>query len=129
MSQNPVRVALWRFEQISHLVEERLTRGERSRLVNEMAKIPVVWPSGEEKPIDRSTLYRWISAWQGNPRIESLMPGPRKPRQHPDKVIKDEWVQFALALLEEEPARSLFILSQRIKLQFGVLGYVSNKLR
>ncbi len=117
MVQDPLREACWRFEQISPLLEPQLTASERRRMIEEMGRVCVVWPSGREDPIPKSTIYRWLNAYRKEGRIESLM---RSPRVHETKAIKPEWVQHALALLEEEAERSLFILSLRIKHRFDL---------
>jgi transposase InsO family protein len=117
MAHDPLREACWRFEQISPLLEPQLTASERRRMIEAMGRVCVVWPSGRQAPIPKSTTYRWLRAWRQNPRIESLMPQERK-RQA--KAIKPEWVRYALALLEEEAERSLFILCDWIKHHFGL---------
>lgn len=117
MPQDPLREACWRFEQISPLLEPRLTASERRRMIEEMGRVCVVWPSGREAPIPRSTTYRWLRAWGKDSRIESLMP---QGRNRQAKAIKPDWVQYALALLEEEADRSLFILCLRIKHHFDL---------
>jgi transposase InsO family protein len=117
MVHDPLREACWRFEQISPLLEPGLTASERRRMIEEMGRVCVRWPSGREAPVPRSTTYRWLRAWRKDPRIEALMPQGRK-RQA--KAIKPEWVQHALALLEEQADRSLFILCLRIKHRFGL---------
>lgn len=117
MVQDPLQVACWRFEQISPLLHKGLTSSERRRMMEEMARVPVRWPSGREEPVAVSTLYHWLKLYTGDPRIESLMP---KPYTSLDKqgAIDPEWLRYALALLEEEPTRSLFILSLRIQDHF-----------
>jgi len=117
MAHDPLREACWRFEQISPLLEPRLTASERRRMIEEMGRVCVLWPSGREAPIPKSTTYRWLRAWRKDPCIESLMP---QGRNRPAKAIKPEWVEHALALLEEEADRSLFILCLRIKHRFGL---------
>jgi transposase InsO family protein len=117
MAPDPLREACWRFEQISPLLEPRLTASERRRMIEEMGRVCVRWPSGREAPVPKSTTYRWLRAWRKDPRIESLMPAKR---HRPSTAIKPEWVQHALALLEEEADRSLFILCLRIKQHFGL---------
>lgn len=126
MKQNPYRIAQWRFEQISVFLDSRLTPGERSRLVEEASRIPVLWLSGEEKPVSRTTLYRWIADYRRNPVIESLMPEPRQPRKGvEERAIQSEWVHYALSLLEQEPARSLYVLTRHLKLRFNLDGEIS----
>lgn len=119
MARDPLRVACFRFEQIAALLEARLTRGERRRLVEAAARVPVVWPSGREAPVPASTLYRWLRLYRASPKIETLLPRPR-PHSKKAPSIVPEWVSFALALLEEEPSRSLYILGQRLRDRFGL---------
>jgi len=117
MVQDRLREACWRFEQISPLLEPQLTASERRRMIKAMGRVCVVWPSGREAPIPKSTIYRWLNAYQKDNRVESLMPVERKREA---RAIKPEWVQHALALLEEEAKRSLFILCLRIKHRFDL---------
>jgi len=86
-------------------------------MIEEMGRVCVRWPSGREAPIPKSTTYRWLRAYRKDPRIESLMPAARK---RTATAIKPVWVQHALALLEEEAQRSLFILCLRIKHRFDL---------
>lgn len=117
MAPDPLREACWRFEQISSLLEPQLTASEKRRMIKAMGRVCVVWPSGREAPIPRSTIYRWLNAYQKDSRVESLM---RSPRVRESTAIKPEWIQHALALLEEEAARSLFFLGLQIKYRFGL---------
>jgi len=117
MTLDPLKVALWRFEQIAPLLDYCLSDSQRSELINQMSSIPVRWLSGRDCPVARSTLYQWLSHYRAHPEIESLLPNKRGPcvRQ---LCIKPEWIDYALALIEEEPARSLYILAQRIQTNF-----------
>ncbi len=117
MARDPLRVACFRFEQIAALLDARLTRGERRRLVEVAARTPVVWPSGREAPVPMSTIYRWLRLYRASPKIESLLPRPR-PRSKKAPSITPEWVAFALALLEEESCRSLYVLGQKLRDRF-----------
>jgi transposase InsO family protein len=119
MALDPLKVAIWRFEHIAPLLDPCLCDTQRSELVNQMASIPVRWLSGADRPIARSTLYQWLSAYRAKPVIESLLPNKRGPCLRPP-CIKPEWIDHALALIEEEPARSLFILTQRIQTDFAL---------
>jgi transposase InsO family protein len=116
MVHDPLREACWRFEQISPLLDTRLTRAERHPMIRAMARVCVVWPTGREAPVPQRTLYRWLRAYQKDPRIESLV---RAPRPRPGStVIPPEWVEYALAQLEEAPTRSLFLLVGRVQQRF-----------
>jgi len=116
MARDPLREACWRFEQISPLLDPRLTGAERHQMIRAMARICVRWPTGREAPVPKRTLYRWLRAYQEDPRVESLRRALR-PRGEPT-AIPPEWVQYALAQLEEQPTRSLFILGLRLQQRF-----------
>lgn len=124
MKKDPLYVALWRFDQISPFLDKRLTPGERVRMIEEASRIEIIWPNGNQGPVAKSSIYRWLHAYKQNPVIESLKP---KDRIHPKRqpVIKTEWVDYALALLEEESDRSLFILGDRIKRKFNLESEIS----
>ena len=124
MKKDPIYVAVWRFNQISLFLDKRLTPGERARMIDEAARIDVIWPNGDQGPVPRSTLYRWLNAYQQNPVIESLKPKARTPPER-QSVIDPQWVNYALALLEEESDRSLFILRDRIKRKFKIESKIS----
>ena len=116
MARDPLREACWRFEQISPLLDARLTGAERHQMIRAMARVCVCWPNGREAPTPTRTLYRWLHAYQKDPRVESLLRAPR-PRAEPT-AIPAEWVQYALAQLEEQPTRSLFLLASRLQQRF-----------
>jgi transposase InsO family protein len=98
------------------LLDARLTGAERHQMIRAMARICIRWPCGREASVPRRTLYRWLRVYQKDPRIESLQ---RAPRPHVGPVaIAPEWVQYALAQMEEEPRRSLFILGLRLQQRF-----------
>ena len=125
MKKDPLYVALWRFDQISSFLDKRLTPGERARMIQEASRIEVIWPNGDQGAVAQSSLYRWLNAYQQNPVIESLKPKARKPPER-QPVIQAQWVDYALALLEEESDRSLFILRDRIKRKFNVESQISS---
>ena len=116
MARDPLREACWRFEQISPLLEARLTGAERHQMIRDMAQVCVRWPTGREAPIPKRTLYRWLRAYQKKPCLEALLRS-RRARTEPT-AIPAEWVQYALAQLEEQPTRSLFILATRLQQRF-----------
>jgi transposase InsO family protein len=119
MALDPLKVAIWRFEQIAPLLDHCLSDTQRSLLIGQMASVPQLWPSGKDRPVAKSTLYQWLGRYQADPRIESLLPAARKPTATPC-CIKPQWIEHALALVEEEPARSLFILTRRIQSDFAL---------
>lgn len=119
MARDPLRIAIFRFEQIAPLLEGRLTPAERHNIAEAAARTPILWPSGRHAPVPASTLYRWLAIYRKDPRTEGLLPRPRPPYRKP-RVIPPEWVAYALALVEEEPARSLYILGTKLKDRFNL---------
>jgi len=101
----PLSIATFRFEMIEPLLDDTLGPGARKRLVAERSRQPVVWPSGETKPVPRSTLYRWWKAYQER-GLEGLLPKPRRDQGKP-KSDRSEVTERALQLLLERPERSL----------------------
>jgi len=116
MAREALREACWRFEQISALLDPRLTGAERRQMIRDLSGVCVRWPSGREATVPERTLYRWLRVYQEDPRIESLLRTAR-PRAEPT-AIPAEWVTYALAQLEEQPTRSLFLLASRLQQRF-----------
>jgi transposase InsO family protein len=104
----PQEIAVWRFEQIAPFVDESLTPVERKKAIKQRARVPVVWPSGEEKPVPRSSLYRWWSAYRKTRDLAALMPRQRKDRGASRTV--PSWIEKAIQFLLERPRRSLVLL-------------------
>lgn len=119
MPRDPLRIAVFRLEQISPLLDPHLAPAERHRLVLAAARTPVQWPSGRHAPVPASTLYRWLARYRSARTLEALLSRPR-PASRKAPVIPREWVLFALALLEEEPARSLYILGRKLEAKFNL---------
>jgi len=119
MAQDPLKVACWRFEQIAPLLEHCLSEKQRSSLIDELSQQAVRWPSGRDGPIGRSTLYDWLRDYQARPHIETLFPRRYRTLTR-QSCITQEWIDYALALLEEEPSRSIYILCRRIKDRFNM---------
>ncbi len=116
MAREALREACWRFEQISPLLDPRLTGAERHQMIRAMARVCVRWPSGREAPVPKRTLYRWLRAYQKDPRVESLLRAARTGVE--PTAIAPEWIDYALAQLEEQPVRSLFILGLQLQQRF-----------
>jgi transposase InsO family protein len=118
MAREALHEACWRFEQISPLLDARLTGAERHLMIRAMARVCVLWPSGREAPVPKRTLYRWLRVYQKDPRVESLL-RVQRPRAEPT-AIPAECVQYALAQLEEQPTRSMFLLATRLQQRFAL---------
>ena len=113
---DPYPLATWRFEQIAFLMDETLPKALREHRLKEVTREGVPWPSGEVKPIGRSTLYRWLTAYRKH-GLKGLLPGPRKDKGK-SREDRSEPVADAIALLLERPERSLTQLLEYVKLRF-----------
>ena len=114
---DPNAVATWRFETIAPLLDKTLSKKERREALKERLCHPVIWPNGEEAPIPKSTLYRWYNAYK-KAGFEGLLPKERKDRGKPRQDRKP-WIDYAIHLLLEEPARSLTFLLLQLALKFS----------
>jgi transposase InsO family protein len=116
-------IAAWRFEMISPLLDEKLSRAQKRRLLRERTKRAVQWPSSEdgpiEKPIGRSTLLRWLKSYCDE-GFAGLLPKLRKDKglTRDDRSV---YVDYALGLLYEQPERSLTQLMLYLQLEFPEL--------
>ena len=118
MTKKQFETAMWRFEQISPLLDSTLSPSQRRQILEAHAERVVLWPSGREAPIGISTLYGWLKRYRLNPVFESLIPTKRIYPTKRKGIAK--YVHYALALLEEEPQRSLYVLCLRIQKKFDL---------
>ncbi len=105
---DPQDVAVFRFEMIAPIVDRTVSEEERKRLLRERTAHAVRWPSGDERPVPRATLYRWAAAY-GRHGFAGLLPKGRKDRGRP-RQDRARWVDRAIHLLLERPSRSLTML-------------------
>jgi transposase InsO family protein len=110
-------VACFRFEQISPLLDPKLTAAERRRCIATLSKQEVQWPCGRFGKVSKRSLRRWLSAYFKDPRIEALQPKP-PPSKPPGARMDPEVLAYALALLEQESDRSLYYLRKMLLLRF-----------
>ena len=121
MPVDPLRIAVFRFEYLNYILNKNLNRSERRRLMIALSKQEIIFPNGNISRISLRTLYRWYAAYKKDNEINSLKPKPRLLKQNPDsRQIKKEWIDYALALIEEENDRSIYMLSNRIQLRFDL---------
>ncbi len=124
---DPYAIAAWRFEQIAPLIDPSLDETQRRAALRARLGKAVEWPGGEarqrrgeppvKKPIPKSTLYRWLEAYQAEGYL-GLLPKPRGDRGRPRRAGTAAWVHYAIALLYEQPERSLTQLEVYLPLQF-----------
>jgi len=111
---DPATIATWRFEQITPLLDDRLSRADKRRYLRDRARDAVDWPGRTTpRPIPRATLLRWLARYRRG-GLEDLRPRER----HRTRTDRSELISHALALLTEEPARSLAQLLHYLALQF-----------
>lgn len=103
-------LARWRFEQIAPLLDPALSKAERSRLAAKLSTDDVRWPSGAIRPLGCSTLYRWLRLYRRR-GLAGLAPRERSDKGKA-RAIKPSIVRRALALLREEPGRSLYMIQK-----------------
>jgi transposase InsO family protein len=106
---DPKAVALWRYEQIEQALDERLHRDARGKLLRQISRAPVRYPSGVTKKISLSTLYRWVADFRKG-GLEALQPRRRQDDGKVREPIADEVVREALRLLEADPGVSFTFL-------------------
>lgn len=119
MPQDPRRVACWRFEIISPLLDERFTAAERRRQMRSIARVTVQWPSGRYGRIATRTLARWLATFQKTRQLESLQPAARRPGK-PRCTLREGMLLFALAFFEQDPDRSLYLCAKHLALKFNL---------
>jgi transposase InsO family protein len=76
----------------------------------------VVWLDGRRKRVSRSTLHRWIAAWQKD-GFQGLMPKQRDDVGE-TRVGDTAHIDFAVGLLLEQPTRSLQQVDIYLRQQF-----------
>jgi putative transposase len=109
--------ALWRYGLIREAADERLTGAQRGALVRALAARLHAHPSGELKPIGRSTLDDWIRAYRGG-GFGALIPKERASVPRTAAALLEE----AAALRRENPARTAAQISRILKARHGGRG-------
>lgn len=117
MSYSDEQVALHRYQVVSPALAPRLTAAERGLIVRTIASQEHLHPSGEVCSYSRSTIDRWIRAYnqQG---LRGLSPGKRSDvgsvRRNP------QLLQEAEVLRKERPQRSASHISDILLARHGV---------
>jgi transposase InsO family protein len=116
--RDPWEIATWRFEQISPLLDASLSRSEKRQYIREKSARPSRWPRSKSgraprRPIGRATLHRWLRLYEKE-GLRGLL--PKAPVR--DKTDRSDLLAYVLALLVEEPGRSLTQLLLYLELEF-----------
>jgi transposase len=113
---DPDRVALFRYEIIAPILDPGLSSAERRAEIELRTRTSALWPDGDDRPVARASLYRWIQAYQQG-GLKALRQKPRKDRQV-SRVDRSEWVARAVHLLLEREDRSLNFVLGLLALEF-----------
>src|SRR3712207_1002802 len=107
-------VALFRYSLIRPLADPALGAAARGALVRELAAGQHVGPAGDLVTVSRSTLDRWIRAWQAG-GFDALIPQPR----HVDPRTEAAMLDLAVALKRERPDRTATQIARIIVAEKG----------
>jgi len=77
-SMKQEKIALFRFGIIFPLLDERLQRGEKSRIITGICEQTHEIPYSDRKQLSPATLYNWLRLYNRKQRIEDLYPATRK---------------------------------------------------
>jgi hypothetical protein len=130
---DPYEIATWRFEQIAPLIDPSLDEARRRAALRERTTKPVPrpWQSPHKqraRPIGRSTLYRWLAAYQEH-GFAGLIPKSREDRGRARRCGTATWISYAIALLYEQPDRSLWQLEIYLRTEFPEYSLSRTTLR
>ena len=124
---DPYTLAAWRFEQIAPFIDASLDEPARRAAWRARTRTAVEWPGADErrrrglspiqKPIPKSTLCRWLAAYR-KAGYQGLLPKVRRDRGKPRHAGTQAWIHYAIALLYEQPQRSLTQLELYLALEF-----------
>jgi len=106
---SPKDIAFWRLERIKDALPEDITSQERGVILHRISRAPVLWPSGETKPIPRATAYRWIASHiRGG--LNALMPKRRSDLGVTRAQLPTEVIREAVRKLTDDPGMSFTFL-------------------
>ena len=101
MKDHRQEVALFRYSLIREAADPALSQVERGRLVRVLAERVHVGPAGEQIRVGRSSIDRWVKAWQ-NGGFDGLFPKTRTAVPFTAATVLDLAVQLKL----EAPGRT-----------------------
>jgi len=102
-------IAFWRLEQIKEALCDDITPQERGKILHRVSRTPVLWPSGQTKPVTEATAYRWIASHiEGG--FDALKPKRRSDLGVTRIQLPGEVIAEALRKLTEDPGISLTFL-------------------
>jgi hypothetical protein len=114
---SPHEVALWRHQQIEQALGDDLSAAERGRILHQLSRTPVRWPSGDTRRISLASLYRWVQAYASR-GFEALRPRLRRDRGRRRRELSDAVVIETLRLLRADPGTTLTFLVSVLEAKF-----------
>ena len=110
-------VALFRYGLVRPLLDERLSPGERARLVAELAAVEHPGPNGRRVRISRTTIYRWLKTYRDG-GFDALLPAVRAPGPTSDAGL----LELAVKLKRENPRRPATLVWELIAADLATSG-------
>ena len=108
-------IAVFRFGVISDFFCQKLTRGEKERLLREKCSRQWQIPHSERTRLARTTILSWIKAYrEGRQRLEALYPQSRSDRGMP-RSIHDEAAAVIVTLRRQMPRCTLMVLLSELE--------------
>lgn len=108
--------AMFRLSIIFPLLDERLERGERTRIANEICGREYTIPHSKKRTITVSTVWKWYRDYTGKRTIDALAPSGRSDKGRKRKLSEEAQRQL-LALRERYPRVTVVQLVRRAEKQ------------
>jgi putative transposase len=116
--RDPIEIATARFELIAPLIDSSLSAAQRRVALREALRTSREEAQDEKRRLpSRSTLYRWVAVFRKKGFV-GLLPKQRADRGRTRSAGTDKWVTYAIALLYEQPDRSLTQLDVYLRAEF-----------
>jgi transposase InsO family protein len=125
--------ALFRFQIIHPLLDDRLGKGELSRMVREASEREYVIPGSRKTTISESTIWSWYKTYLKTRNIASLVPKNRNDKGRRRKITgetADRLLQFRIenpdipltALVKKAEKQGIFTASDTIRMS-GIYSF------
>ena len=105
---------------LAELLERREGHGELQRGLLQLAEQQYILPTGESTTVSISSLRRWLGNYRKG-GLEALKPALRSDYGN-SRAIPAKWIQEAIALRAQVPARTATMLVEILKRQDGYPG-------
>lgn len=110
-------VALFRYGLVRPLLDDRLSPGERARLVAELVAVEHPGPNGRRVRVSRTTIYRWLKTYRDG-GFDALLPHVRAPGPTSDAGL----LELAVRLKRENLRRPATLVWELIAADLAATG-------